>query len=168
MQWFPQGAGYKLLHLADFDILHLGKGLIPTADLVLSTSQVVADEVAPATSARTINIGHALDARWLEGLASLADRPARTPRHVVFAGQLATRYNDWEGFAEITARHPELRFTFIGPYDDDFPDPAFQALRKRDASLLQGSSSGICLRKWSRRAASPSSWAHSALSGSKE
>lgn len=129
MQWFPEGVGYKLLHLADYDILYIGRGLIPTADIVLTTGQVVADEVAPRTKARTVNIGHALDERWLKGGDELADRGSRAPQDVVFAGQLAIDYNDWEGFHRIAATHPDLRFTFIGPFDPVFPEPAFHALR---------------------------------------
>ncbi len=138
MQWFPEGVGYKLLYLADYDILYLGQGLIPTADLVLTTCQVVADEVAPKTRARTINIGHALDRRWFEGIAQLADRPSRMPRNVVFAGQLAIRYNDLDGFLAIASQHPELQFTFIGPYDPNFPDPAFNKLRSLKNVVFTG------------------------------
>ncbi|MEO8590474.1 MAG: hypothetical protein ABI432_13950 [Flavobacteriales bacterium] len=129
MQWFPEGVGYKLLHLADYDILYIGQGLIPTADIVLTTCQVVADEVAPRTRARTINIGHALDARWLNGIDDLAQRAQHPPRQVTFAGQLAINYNDWEGFHKIASTHPDLEFTFIGPFDPAFPEPAFHALR---------------------------------------
>ncbi|MBK6830976.1 MAG: hypothetical protein IPG92_09690 [Flavobacteriales bacterium] len=128
MQSFPDGVGKKLLHLADFDILYIGKELIPTADIVFTTCQVVADEVAPRTSARTINMGHALDERWLEDIDSLVDRPAREPVNVVFMGQLANSYNDWEGFEQVASSHPRLNFTFIGPFDPNFPEPAFHRL----------------------------------------
>lgn len=129
MQAFPNGLGRKLLHLADYDILYIGQGLIPSADLVLTTCQVVADEVAPKAIAHVVNVGHAVDGRWLQGIDSLAERPIRTPRRVVFTGQLANSYNDWEGFLEIAAAHPELEFDFIGPFDPDFPEPAFHELR---------------------------------------
>lgn len=129
MQWFPQGVGYKLLHLADYDILYMGQGLIPTADIVFTTGQVVADAVASRTTAPTVNIGHALDERWMKGIDELVTHPARQPKRVVFAGQLANNYNDWEGFQEVAVGHPELSFTFIGPYDPQFPEPALQALR---------------------------------------
>lgn len=129
MQSFPNGAGYKLLHLADFDILFMGKGLIRTADLVLTTGQVVADAVAPAARCRVVNIGHALDERWTKDIATLTERPIDEPRDVVFMGQLANSYNDWEGFHTVAATHPQLRFTFIGPYDPAFPEPAFHLLR---------------------------------------
>lgn len=129
MQWFPEGLGFKLLHLADYDILHIGQGLIPTADIVFTTGQVVADAVASRATAPTINIGHALDERWMKHIDALVTKPVREPRNIVFAGQLANSYNDWEGFLEIAGGHPELTFTFIGPYDPDFPEPALQALR---------------------------------------
>jgi len=138
MQWFPEGVGFKLLSLADYDILYVGQGLIPTADIIFTTGQMVADTVARKTRARTINIGHALDERWMSGIDVLGARPSRKPHNVVFAGQLATRYNDWGGFAAITGRHPELRFTFIGPYDPAFPDPAFQALFIRENVTFTG------------------------------
>lgn len=129
MQAFPSGTEYKLLHLADYDILYIGKGLIPSADIVFTTCQVVADEVAPRTAARTVNVGHALDARWLEHMDGLAERPSRKPKRIVFMGQLAITYNDWEGFEEIASTHPNLLFDFIGPYKVDFPEPAFHRLR---------------------------------------
>lgn len=130
MQVFPDGIGLKLLHLADYDILHTGQGLITSADIIFTTCQVVADEVAPRSKARTINIGHALDARWTKGLESQQLRTNTTVRDVVFTGQLANSYNDWEGFLRIASGHPEIRFSFIGPYDPAFPEPAFKALRE--------------------------------------
>jgi hypothetical protein len=129
MQDFPDGLGKKLLHLADYDILYIGQGLIPSAELVLTTCQVVADEVAPKARAHVVNVGHALDGRWLQGIDALAERPLRAPQRVVFTGQLANSYNDWEGFLEVAQAHPELEFRFIGPFDPAFPEPAFHTLR---------------------------------------
>ena len=129
MQTFPEGVGYKLLHLADHDILYIGKGLIPTADLVLTTGQVVADAVTPMARSRVVNIGHALDERWMQDIDSLVDRHVPTPRRILFMGQLANSYNDWEGFHRIASSHPELEFTFVGPFDPYFPEPAFHLLR---------------------------------------
>ncbi len=130
MQVFPEGIGLKLLHLADYDILYTGQELITSAELIFTTCQVVADEVAPRSKARTINIGHALDARWTKSLEGQRVRTNNTVREVVFTGQLANNYNDWEGFLSIASGHPEIRFSFIGPYDPKFPEPAFQALRE--------------------------------------
>lgn len=138
MQWFPEGKEYKLLYLADHDILHMGVGLIPTADLVLTTSQVVADEVAPKSKAHVVNVGHSIDRRWLIDSERLDKRDIPAPLDVVFAGQLATKYNDWEGFDAIAAAYPEMRFTFIGPFDAGFPEPAFRALRARPNVLFTG------------------------------
>ena len=129
MQSFPEGVGKKLLHLADYDILYIGQGLIPTADIIFTTGQVVADEVAMRTKARTINMGHALDERWMKDIDTLVHRDVRTPINMVFMGQLANSYNDWEGFEEVAATHPQLRFTFIGPFNPTFPEPAFHRLR---------------------------------------
>lgn len=129
MQYFPTGIGYGLLHLADYDILHMGKGLIPTADFILTTGQVVADAIAPFARSRVVNIGHALDERWMQDIDSLAERTIAEPHDAVFMGQLANSYNDWEGFHDVAASHPQMRFTFIGPYDDSFPEPAFYRLR---------------------------------------
>lgn len=138
MQSFPDGIGYKLLHLADYDILGTGKGLIPTADLVLTTGQVVADAVAPAARCRVVNLGHALDERWMESIDTLADRPIAEPREALFMGQLANSYNDWEGFHTLAATHPHIRFTFIGPFDPEFPEPAFLQLRALPNVIFTG------------------------------
>ncbi len=129
MQSFPEGVGKKLLHLADYDILYIGQGLIPSADIIFTTCQVVADEVAPRAAARVINIGHALDARWLKDIDALAQREPHGPKNVVFMGQLAITYNDWEGFHRTASSHPHLLFTFIGPFDPGFPEPFFHTLR---------------------------------------
>ncbi len=129
MQCFPDGVGYKLLHLADFDILFTGKGLIPSADLILTTGQVVADTVAPMARSRVVNVGHALDERWLKDIDALVHRGTRSPQNILFMGQLANSYNDWEGFHRIASTHTDLRFTFIGPFDPAFPEPAFHLLR---------------------------------------
>lgn len=128
LQAFPEGLGLKLLHLADYDILYTGKGLIPTADLILTTGQVVADAVRDRARCRVVNIGHALDARWTKDAERLAERTRPAVRHALFMGQLAISYNDWEGFVKVVSRHPDIRFTFIGPYDPAFPDPAFHQL----------------------------------------
>lgn len=138
MQSFPDGVGKKLLHLADFDILYIGQGLIPTADIIFTTGQVVADEVAMRTKARTINMGHALDERWMKDIDTLVRREVPAPMNVVFMGQLANSYNDWEGFEEVAATHPQLRFTFIGPFKPTFPEPAFHRLRALSNVIFTG------------------------------
>lgn len=138
MQSFPNGIGLRVLHLADYDILHMGPGLIPTADIIFTTGQVVADAVAPRARCPVVNMGHALDERWLKGNDALAARPQRPVRKAVFMGQLVITYNDWEGFDAVVRGHPELEFTFIGPYSDDFPDPAFTALRQRPNARFLG------------------------------
>jgi len=129
MQWFPDGLGYKLLHLADYDILYTGQGLIRTANIILTTARVVKDHVEHLTKAPVINVGHALDDRWMTGIDALTERHVDHVKEVVFMGQLATKYNDWEGFLEIVKRHPELHFRFIGPFEAALPEPAFHALR---------------------------------------
>lgn len=131
MQWFPEGREFKLLYLADHDILHMGGGLIPSADLVLTTSQIVADEVTHRAGAGVVNVGHSIDPRWVRGSEHLGHREITAPTDVAFAGQLATKYNDWDGFDAIAAAYPGMRFTFIGPFDESFPDPAFHTLRAR-------------------------------------
>ncbi len=138
MQSFPEGIGYKLLHLADYDILYIGQGLIPTADIVFTTGQVVADAVISKTRAPVINIGHALDERWMKGIDELVHREMRKPRNIVFMGQLAITYNDWEGFVKVVSTHPDLQFTFIGPFDPQFPDPAFHELRALPNACFTG------------------------------
>lgn len=138
MQSFPRGIGLRLLHLADYDILHMGRGLIPTADIIFTTGQVVADAVAPRARCPVVNMGHALDARWLQGAEQLAQRVPGPVREALFMGQLANSYNDWEGFDRVVAAHPELRFTFIGPYDDRLAEPAYQALRERPNARFTG------------------------------
>jgi len=129
LQSFPDGVGTKLLHLADYDILYIGQGLIPTADIIFTTCQVVADEVAPRTQAKTVNMGHALDERWMKDIDTLVHRAERAPKNALFMGQLANSYNDWEGFEQVAACHPHMDFTFIGPFDPEFPEPAFHRLR---------------------------------------
>jgi hypothetical protein len=138
MQVFPDGIGLRVLHLADYDILHMGRGLIPSADIIFTTGQVVADAVLPRARCRVVNLGHALDARWLNGIDALAERPARAVRNVVFMGQLVITYNDWDGFNRIVRNHPELEFIFIGPYSDEFPDPAFKELRQHGNARFTG------------------------------
>lgn len=131
MQWFPSGPELKLLYLADHDILRMGPGLIPTADLVLTTSRVVAEDVAPLAKGRTVNVGHSLDRRWLQGIDALRSREIASPRLAVFAGQMAITYNDYDGFLRIAKQHPGMTFRYIGPYQADFPDPAFQELKSQ-------------------------------------
>lgn len=129
MQWFPEGMGYRILHLADYNILHQGMGLVRTADIVLTTGQVVKDHLEQRMGVVIHNVGHALDERWTRDGDDLHLRVPSTPTNVVYAGQLALQYHDWEGWLDIAKAHPELRFTFIGPYNDELPEPAFHALR---------------------------------------
>lgn len=129
MQWFPEDMGYKLLHLVDYDILFTGHELIRGADIIFTTAQVVKDHIGGMTSAPVHNIGHALDQRWVPGIDQLSERHVEAPTRIVFMGQLATHYNDWEGFHAIAKAHPELDFRFIGPFKPDFPEPAFHLLR---------------------------------------
>jgi glycosyltransferase involved in cell wall biosynthesis len=130
MQWFPKGMGYRLLHLADYNILHQGMGLVRTADLVIATGQVVKDHVEQVTGVTVHHVGHALDERWLANNGSLHLRTRERPRNVAYAGQLAMHYHDWEGWLELAEHYPSLTFTFIGPWDPHLKEPAFHALRR--------------------------------------
>lgn len=129
MQWFPNGLGYRILHLADYNILHQGMGLVRTADVVLTTGQVVKDHLEQRMGVEVHNVGHALDERWMRDSDNLHMNGTSAPKSVVYAGQLALHYHDWDGWLDIAEAHPELSFTFIGPYDSDLPEPAFHSLR---------------------------------------
>lgn len=128
MQWFPEGMGLRLLHLADFDILHRGPGLVDTADVILATAQVIKEHVEAEHGRAVVNVGHALDPRWLADIDTLIERPLDQPRTAVFAGNLILDYLDWGGFLEMARKHPELEFHFYGPYDPMFPEPALPEL----------------------------------------
>lgn len=138
MQWFPQGMGYKLLHLADYNILHQGMGLVRTADRVFCTGQVIKEHVENLTGVPVENIGHGLDERWCMGTDTLHIREQRAPASVVYAGQLAMHYHDWEGWLELATAHPELHFKIIGPYDEHLEEPAFHRLREQPNVLFTG------------------------------
>lgn len=130
MQWFPEGMGYKLLHLADYNILHQGMGLVRTADLVLATGEVVKEHVEDLTGVPVVNVGHGLDERWCKNAEQLHLKNTHPPRTVVYAGQLAMHYHDWEAWSDIATAHPELSFKLIGPFDERLAEPAFHNLRK--------------------------------------
>jgi len=126
MQWFPKGMGYKLLHLADIDILHQGHGLIKEAQLILTVSEAIKDKVlglGPASA--VLDVGHALDERWLSAAQVEGRADRHTPRTVAYAGQMQWDYVDWKAIQEIAGSHPALEFHFYGPYRNDHPDPHF-------------------------------------------
>ncbi len=138
MQWFPKGSGYRLLHIADYNIVHRGLGLFRTADLVLSTGRVVKDHIEKLTGIEVHSIGHALDQRWLAGDEDLHTSSMGPPKRVMYAGQLAMRYHDWEGWLEVVRAHPDLEFTFVGPFNTALPEPAFHLLREEANATFPG------------------------------
>jgi glycosyltransferase involved in cell wall biosynthesis len=130
MQWFPNGDRYRLLHLVDYDILYQGHGLMRSADLIVTTADIINTrvlEIAPHASVH--KVGHALDRRWVRNNEGLAQRTSSAPRLVVYAGQFYHTYIDWGALLSVAQEHPDLKFRYIGNLDPDFPDAAFQRLR---------------------------------------
>jgi len=138
MQEFPPLRARHILHLVDYDTLDTGRGLIGSADLVLTVSEAIrAHALGVAPTARVHLIGHGLDERWLAN--SRADRtPTVPPRTAAYAGALATEYIDWEMFSAVVLRHPEIHFHLYGPYEADYPSAGFQAIRNAPNTTLHG------------------------------
>lgn len=138
MQEFPPGTAKRILHLVDFDTLDTGRGLIGSADLVLTISEAIsAHALQVAPHARVHLIGHGLDERWLE-LARVDRTPNVPPRTAVYAGLLATDYVDWEMFSAVVLAHPEIHFDLYGPYEADYPAAGFQAIHNAPNTTLHG------------------------------
>lgn len=129
MKWFPKDMGYPLLHLADIDIVQEGKGHLEGASLILTVSDDIrmkALEFKP--KAQVIDVGHALDERWIDFPKkdrSLADTK---PRTVAYAGQMQWNQVDWDALFSVASLHTELDLHFYGPYRKDHPNPAFAAV----------------------------------------
>ncbi|MBL8001557.1 MAG: hypothetical protein JNL05_06310 [Flavobacteriales bacterium] len=131
LQWFPSGPWYRLLHLVDYDIMYQGHGLMRSADLVVTTADIIsrrALEIAPKATVH--KVGHALDARWTMGAEALVTPRGDTPHLVVYAGQFFNTYIDWTALLTVAREHRGLHFRYIGNLDPDFPDGAFQQLRR--------------------------------------
>ncbi len=139
MQWFPHGPWYRLLHLVDYDILYQGHGLMRSADLVITTADIISKralEIAPQAAVH--KVGHALDRRWTIGAEALVAPRSATPRTVVYAGQFYNTYIDWPALLAVATQHPGLHFTYVGNLDPDFPDDAFQQLRREPNVVFTG------------------------------
>lgn len=139
LQRFPRRGTKGLLHLVDLDILHEGDALMRTADVVLTTTAPIADHVrrtAPGTPVH--QVGHALHGPWIEGAERCMAPKGMPPRSVAFAGSLITHYVDWWALRTLAGTHGDLRFDLYGPYDPDFPDPDFAALRTLPNVVFHG------------------------------
>lgn len=138
MQEFPDNKGQQhILHLVDYDTLDTGAGLIRTADVVLTVAEPISEHarrVAP--NARVYCVGHALDARWLEGKEP--EPTAGPPRIAAYAGHLQNNYIDWEMIAATVGRHPEIHFDLYGPYDPTFPNASFQQVLRSPNTTFHG------------------------------
>ncbi len=131
LQWFPDGRWFKLLHLVDYDILYHGHGLMRTADLILTTADIINDKVRIiAPNARIEKVGHALDPRWTNNTEGLAKARTGPPRTAVYAGQFFNTYIDFDALVKVAENHPSIAFSYVGTYLDDFPSAGFQKLRK--------------------------------------
>ncbi len=129
MQWFPKGMGYPLLHLADIDILHQGSGLLKEAELILTVSDAIqAKALTFVGRGHVVDIGHALDERWLEHAKQVAGNKPSGPRRVAYAGQMQWNYVDWGAIRAIALDHADLDFDFYGPYRKDHPDEDLQTV----------------------------------------
>ncbi|MBK9758712.1 MAG: hypothetical protein IPO90_01765 [Flavobacteriales bacterium] len=139
MQWFPDHPAFRLLHLVDYDILYHGHGLMRSADLIVTTADAINVKVLTiAPNARIHKIGHALDSRWLNDQAGLEDARVAPPRTVVYSGQFFNTYIDWEALLVVAHEHPTLAFQFIGIVDHDFPNEAFQRLKRSPNVFFTG------------------------------
>ncbi len=131
MQWFPKGDRYRVLHLVDYDILYHGHGLMRTADLIVTTADIINQRVLEiAPGAPVYKVGHALDQRWLKDADGLVHRTSAVPRTVVYAGQFFNTYIDWGALLRVAQEHRNLQFRYIGNVDHEYPDAAFQQLRR--------------------------------------
>lgn len=139
MQWFPRGMGYPLLHLADIDILHQGGGLVRDARLILTVSDAIQEKaIRSGATGQVVDIGHALDERWLAYPKQKAGEVPAVPRRVAYAGQMQWNYIDWKAIQGIIERYPQLEFDFYGPYREDHPDVHFRAVLKLPNSHFHG------------------------------
>lgn len=138
MQEFPPGTAKRVLHLVDYDTVHDGHGLIPTADLVLTVSEALSEHALRiAPNAQVHLLGHGIEERWLEH-AQVHRTPTVPPRTALYAGLLATDYVDWEMFSSVVLRHPEVHFDLYGPYDPDYPAEGFRVIRDAPNTTLHG------------------------------
>lgn len=129
MKWFPKGMGYPLLHLADIDIVQQGKGLLEGASLVLAVSAAIQTKaLAHKPQAPVIDVGHALDQRWLDFPKQDRGNGNDSPRIVAYAGQMQWNYVDWTALFSIATGHAKMEFHFYGPYHEDHIHPAFPAV----------------------------------------
>ncbi len=131
MQWFPNGPWYKLLHLVDYDILYHGHGLMRTADLIVTTAEIINTRVLEiAPGANVHKIGHALDPRWLLGAEDLDAPRTGPPRTALYAGQFFNTYIDFDALVRVAETHPGIAFKYVGTFVADFPNVGFQRLRR--------------------------------------
>lgn len=139
LQAFPGNGRKGVLHLVDLDILYEGDRLMRSADVVLTTTGPIAERVRKAAPDVPVHqVGHALHGPWLEGIDGCAEPKGHAPRSVAFAGAMATHYVDWWALRTMAEEHPGLRFDLYGPYDPDFPDPDFAALRTLPNARFHG------------------------------
>jgi glycosyltransferase involved in cell wall biosynthesis len=128
----PREGRRSIFHPVDYKVLEAESSAAREADLVLTSSKDILDrvqEIAPAALA--LNIGHALDPRWLDVLETMTVH-SRNPRPVVtYAGNLAIQYMDWEVLhAEVIANH-QADFRFVGPGAPQLTDPWFLKFREQ-------------------------------------
>ncbi len=130
LQWFPAGKEFKLLHLVDFDVLYHGHGLMRSADLIVTTADIINKRVLElAPHAHVFKVGHALDRRWLADSDGLATARSGTPKTALYAGQFYNTYIDFEALVNVAEAHPDIAFTYIGPFDPHYANRWFQQLR---------------------------------------
>ena len=129
MQTFLPGPEFRLLHVADLDVLSTGHALTTSADLVLATSQVIRDELFLRYGVQALNVGHSLATEWFTGIEERINPRNSQPRIVAFAGNLSRTCNDWNGFAEIVTKHPELTFRFFGTMAPSPEETGFNVVR---------------------------------------
>jgi len=130
MQWFAPGPFFKLLHLVDYNVLHQGHGLMRSADIILTTADIINKRVLElAPHAHVFKVGHALDRRWLADSDGLATARSGAPRTALYAGQFYNTYIDFEVLVNVAQAHPRITFTYVGPFDPHYDNPWFQRLR---------------------------------------
>ena len=126
LQAFPQVGAFNLLHLVDFNVLHQGHGLMRTADLIVTTADIINERVLHlAPDARVFKVGHALDGRWTIGAESLSVARTGPPKSAVYIGSFANNYIDFTALVRVAEAHPNITFTCIGSFDPHFPNAGF-------------------------------------------
>lgn len=131
LQAFPRMDSFRLLHLVDYDILYSGHGLMRSADLIVTTADAINEKVRTIAPQASIHkVGHALDARWLNGSDELRIPRSSVPRTCVYAGQFDNTYIDWDALLGTAKAHPGIDFKYVGNVDLNFPSEAFQQLRR--------------------------------------